>query len=93
MQRHVQPGTERLAVDDHLLVIAERAGEFGVLCLDQKSAFVLVGRIQQFQVQTPVDSMPARDRPRSLVAGQWFIKPAVRYLTGRLHRLILPGTA
>ncbi len=46
VHRDVQPRAERLTVDDHLFIAAERVFEFCVLRLDQEREFVLVCRIQ-----------------------------------------------
>jgi hypothetical protein len=56
--RYVQPRAERLAVDGHVLVAVERVFEFCVLRLDEEREFVLVVRIQQFEVEPLVGAVP-----------------------------------
>jgi hypothetical protein len=59
-----------------------------MLRLDQERELVLVRGIQQFQVESLVDAMPCRHRPRSPVIASRFIKPAVGCLAGFRHRVI-----
>ena len=57
----------------------------------QEDAFVLVGRVQKFQVKALVAAMPRGRRPRPPVTGQWFVEPALRRLPRTEHWLIPSG--
>ena len=52
VHRDVQPGAERLAADDHLVITAERMSQFGVYRLNREGELGLVREAQQFQVQS-----------------------------------------
>ena len=58
VHRYVQPRAERLTAGDYLFVAPERISELCVLRLDQERQFVLVVRIQQFEVESLVGAMP-----------------------------------
>lgn len=52
VHQDVQPGAERLAADHHLVITAERMGQFGVYRLNREGELGLVREAQQFPVQS-----------------------------------------
>jgi hypothetical protein len=54
----MQPRAEWLAAHRYLFTGPERIAEFCVLGLDEERELVLVTRVQQFQVESPVGAMP-----------------------------------
>jgi len=59
----VQARAERLTADHHFLIVAEGVFEFGMLRFDQERTFVLVCRIEQFQVKALVGAVSRGHRP------------------------------
>jgi len=82
VHRDVQPRAERLAVGSHLLIALKRIFEFCVLRLEQEGEFVLVVRIQQFEVESLVGAVPCGYRPRSPTGTVRVAEPAFPGLPG-----------
>jgi hypothetical protein len=83
VQRDVQRRVHRLAAGgSDLFMPFERPCHLEVLCLEQESALVLVVRMQQLQVEPPIGAMPSGYCPRSPVARERLIEPAVGRLLG-----------